>query len=126
MGKCRGFTLLELVLFIAIIAVLTNVFFLAYRQILLRAQAPAQLEMAGEIAQARMEFILGQRAARGFSQFLDPCDSGGAVASICTASTRVAPTALPLASSANEAVITVTGRSPNGTTVTLSTLVGNY
>ena len=121
----RGFSLFELILFIVVMGILGSTLFVSYRHILLNADLPGQLAIAGELAQARMELILGQRQTQGFSVFTDPCD-GSSPPSICSLTSRTLPNNLPLSPSLAEATIVVTGTSPDGTTVSLSSLVGNY
>ena len=71
----RGVTLVELIAFIVIMGIAAVALLSMYRAVLPRGATPAQITLATELAQERMELILGQRAARGYSPVasLDPC-----------------------------------------------------
>lgn len=71
----RGFSLVELIAFIVIMGIAAVALLSMYRAVLPRGATPAEITLATELAQERMELILGQRAARGYSPVvsLDPC-----------------------------------------------------
>ena len=56
-----------------------------YRAVLPHGATPAEITLATQLAQERMELILGQRVADGYSTVVltDPC-VGGAPPAICT------------------------------------------
>ena len=81
----RGVTLVELIVFIVIMGIAAVALLSLYRAVLPRGATPAEITLATELAQERMELILGQRAARGYSPVpgLDPCPGPA----ICTPTT---------------------------------------
>ena len=78
----RGVSLIELIAFIVIMGISVTALLSMYRAVLPRGATPAQITLATQLAQERMELILGQRVARGYSPVvsLDPCPG----AAICT------------------------------------------
>ena len=83
MGRGRGFTLLEMVVFIVIVGVAAVALFQMFRQTLPRSPTPAQPVQATQLAQERMELILGRRNVVGYAALNDPC-VGGTPPAICT------------------------------------------
>ena len=81
----RGLTLIELIAFIVIMGISAVALLSMYRAVLPRGATPAQITLASQLAQERMELLLGQRAAFGYSTTVltDPC-AGGTPPSICT------------------------------------------
>ncbi len=81
----RGLSLIELIAFIVIIGISTVALLSMYRAVLPRGATPAEISIAAQLAQERMELILGQRAILGYSPVasLDPCPG----AAICTPTT---------------------------------------
>ena len=81
----RGVTLVELIAFIVIMGISVTALLSMYRAVLPRGATPAEITLATQLAQERMELILGQRVARGYSPVtsLDPCPG----AAICTPTT---------------------------------------
>ena len=81
----RGVTLIELVAFIVIMGISVTALLSMYRAVLPRGATPAQITLATQFAQERMELILGQRDAQGYSTAVltDPC-VGGTPPAICT------------------------------------------
>lgn len=71
----RGVTLIELIAFIVIMGISVTALLSMYRAVLPRGTTPAQITLATQLAQERMELLLGQRDARGYSPVtsLDPC-----------------------------------------------------
>lgn len=84
-GAQRGVSLIELVAFIVIMGISVTALLSMYRAVLPRGATPAQITLATQLAQERMELLLGQRAAYGYSTTVltDPC-SGGTPPAICT------------------------------------------
>ena len=81
----RGVTLIELVAFIVIMGISVVALLSMYRAVLPRGVTPAQITLAAQLAQERMELLLGQREAFGYSTAVltDPC-TGGTPPAICT------------------------------------------
>lgn len=81
----RGVTLIELIAFIVIMGISVVALLSMYRAVLPRGSTPAQITLATQLAQERMELLLGQRDARGYSTAVltDPC-IGGTPPAICT------------------------------------------
>ena len=76
MGRGRGFTLLEMIVFIVIVGVAAVALFQMFRQTLPRSPTPGQLVQATQLAQERMELILGRRGVVSYAALNDPCVGG--------------------------------------------------
>jgi Tfp pilus assembly protein PilV len=81
----RGVSLIELIAFIVIMGISVTALLSMYRAVLPHGATPEEITLATQLAQERMELILGQRAARGYSPVvsLDPCPGPA----ICTPTT---------------------------------------
>jgi len=81
----RGVSLIELVAFIVIMGIAVVALLSMYRAVLPRGATPAEITLATQLAQERMELILGQRIVDGYSTAVlnDPC-VGGVPPAICT------------------------------------------
>ena len=81
----RGVTLIELIAFIVIMGISVTALLSMYRAVLPRGTTPSQMTLGAQLAQERMELILGQRVANGYSTatLTDPC-VGGTPPVICT------------------------------------------
>lgn len=81
----RGVTLIELIVFIVIMGISVTALLSMYRAVLPHGTTPAQITLATQLAQERMELLLGQRVASGYSTVVlnDPC-VGGTPPAICT------------------------------------------
>ncbi len=81
----RGVSLIELIAFIVIMGISVTALLSMYRAVLPRGSTPSEITLATQLAQERMELILGQRVASGYSTAVltDPC-VGGAPPAICT------------------------------------------
>ena len=90
-ARQRGVTLIELIVFIVIMGIAVIALLSMYRAVLPHGATPSQITLATELAQERMELILGQRAASGYSPLVDPC-AGGTPPVVCT--NQYAPTGL--------------------------------
>ena len=119
----KGFTLIELIIFIIILGILSVGIFAAFNQVLAKAQNPEIIVKTTLLAKGRMNLILGEFKAKGFSA-TDPCSSGGPV-SICnlpsgyTASSSI--TSVPT----NEKNILVTVNGPQTVGIRLQARVTN-
>jgi len=136
MDRLRGFTLVELVVFIVILGLAGYALFRSFGNVLPRSPTAAQLTQAMQLAQERMELILGQRDVRGYNSLvdLDPCNVGAP--SVCTStfgytvtSAGTAPGAPvawpPNPATANYKLVTVTV-ALGGTLATQSAVLSNY
>jgi|GEM_PF-1628101 type II secretory pathway pseudopilin PulG len=73
MKRDSGMTLIELVIFIVILAILGLTILMSLGVSLEKSPSLQQNTQALEYAQVRMDLILGQKATKGFSSFVDPC-----------------------------------------------------
>ncbi len=75
----RGFTLIELIVFIVVASVLATTLYSAFLNALKGAPQAATFSKASNLAQERMELILAQRRQTTFGNFtaanFDPCTS---------------------------------------------------
>jgi len=137
MSRLRGFTLVELLVFIVILGLAGYALFRSFGNVLPRSPTAGQLSQAMQLAQERMELILGQRDVRGYNNLvdLDPCNVGAP--SVCTStfgytvtSTGTAPGAPvawpPNPATANYKLVTVTVASGVTTLATQSAVLSNY
>lgn len=132
----RGFSLIEMVVFIVIISIAAKTLLISFASSLPRAMTPQQVAIATHLAQERLELIMQQKAVKGYSNMVDPCVTS--VLTACTAVTgyTVSVSGVPVAVACPVAIDnnTVTCRSinlnvtgPNGTQlISLTTLVTNY
>ncbi len=81
--RSAAFSLLEMIIFIVVLGVLMASIVAAMSSSLRNSPQAGGLDAAAELAQQRMELILGQRRAVGFAGFADPCNPGPGPA-ICT------------------------------------------
>lgn len=121
--RVSGFSLLEVVIFIVVLGVLLAGLLVAFTSPLSKSPQAGQLDMAAELAQQRMELILGQRRAVGFAAFADPCP-GPAVCTPPAGYTVTSSIAGGWTDPANFKIVTVdvTGN----TALTATALVANY
>jgi Tfp pilus assembly protein PilV len=128
----RGVSLIELIAFIVIMGISVVALLSMYRAVLPHGATPAEITVATQLAQERMELILGQRVARGYSPVtsLDPCPG----AAICTPTTGysvsvsgVSPPVLWSDVSGNYRQIGVRVVGPDGNQLaSLSAVIANY
>ena len=134
----KGISLIELVVFIVVIAILAVGLFKALGRSLPSSPTAQQITRATQIAQERMELILGEDDVLGFaSTAIDPC-VGGTPPAICTTPgftitvTGVSPVvACPAAIDSNTAncksiTVTVKDSTTNNQLTVLTSLVTNY
>jgi Tfp pilus assembly protein PilV len=128
----RGVSLIELIAFIVIMGIAAVALLSMYRAVLPRGATPAEITLATQLAQERMELILGQRAARGYSPVasLDPCPGPA----ICTPTTGysvivsgASPPVLWSDVSGNYRQVGVRVMGPDGNQLaSLSAVIANY
>jgi len=147
MAGAKGLTLVETVVFIVIVGVAAFALLGSFGALLPRSPTAAQLTQAMQLAQERMELILGQRnspfAGVGYNNTvdLDPCNRVGppafcastfgyTVASAGTAPSPTAPPAGPTAWNgnpiANYKIVAVTVKLNGITLATRSAVLSNY
>lgn len=134
----RGFSLVELVVFIVIIAIAAKTLLVSFATTTPRSVTPQQITMATHLAQERLELIMAQQKVTGYTNMVDPCVTS--VLTACTAVTGYTVTvtgvpaasivACPVAIDNNTATcrsISVSVTGPGGTQlVSLTTLATNY
>lgn len=119
-NKQRAFSLIEIIIFIAVMGIALSGILSAFTPILKGSAAPTELTIAQQLALSRMEMILGQRYAQGFDNFTDPCTWGSAPGSCNTPSGyTVNATIVPDGGNANYKTITVTTSGVAGTTLVM-------
>ena len=130
-----GVTLVELIAFIVIVAIVAVAMIQAFGGTMRGSHFGKEMTQATQLAQQRMEVILGQRKTLGYSGFdattFDPCDGTGPVwgAQACTSTPNygVASQFDNPACGANCRNITVAVTGPYGDTLaTLAAQVWNY
>ena len=139
MKRIRGFTLVELVVFIVILGLAAYALFRSFSSVLPHSPTAAQLTQAMQLAQERMELILGQRHVQSYNNIvdLDPCMRGGPLPNVCTvafgyvvASTGTAPGAPvawpPNPATASYKLVTVTVSLAGITLAQQSAVLTNY
>jgi len=128
--------LVELLVFIVIFGIAAYALFRSFASVLPREPTAAQLTQAMQLAQERMELILGQRDVQGYNNAasLDPCPaapvvctntSGFTVTSVGTASGVPVPWPTNPAT-ANYKLVTVTVSLGGTTLATQSAVLSSY
>lgn len=133
-AKQAGVSLVELVIFIVIMAIAAVIVLRTFFDAIGRSPSAGQITQATQLAQERMELILAQRRVKGYSAVSDPC-FGGTPPAICgNAGARgytipqATITTWPVISNINQySQITVTVNGPTGTRLAeVTTVVGLY
>lgn len=93
--RARGLTFIELIAFIVIAAVVATAMIQAFGGTLRGSHYGKELTQAAQLAQQRMEVILGQRKTLGYAAFVtspnyDPCQSGAWMTAPCSTSSTPA------------------------------------
>ena len=117
-----GFSLIEAIVFMVVLAVLLAALVTVFGSSLRLSPQAGRIDLAAELAQQRMELILGQRRAAGFAAFADPCVPGPGPA-ICTPPTGYTVTSA-IGGGATTRIVTVTVSGDFDATAT--SLVANY
>jgi prepilin-type N-terminal cleavage/methylation domain-containing protein len=123
-----GFTMVELILVIVVIGIAGAALLRLFPLTRAGAPTPAQMTVANQLAQERMELILGTRHTQGYASIADPCASG--TPTPCTSVsgytvTATFPTTWPV-DTIHFKVITVTVDGPTGRLARLTAVVGDY
>ena len=127
MKQQLGTSLIELVVFIAVISIAVTGVTLLFSTLLYQSSINTQMSEALSLAQGRMEIILGQRYFLGYASLSDPCTLGSPPA-VCTQTITgytVTSTITPatINTDANYSTILVTVTGTGNTKVTLKSLV---
>lgn len=125
-NKLSGFSLIELIVFIVITGLAVAAMMTTFQVVLQKSPNANNQNTAVELAQGRMDLILGQEKQMGFSSFSDPC-TGGSPPSYCTLSSAytVSSNIAVLSGNSNFKTITVTVRNASNTLLaTLTAMVG--
>lgn len=80
-ARSGGFTLIELIVFIVVVAIVGTTLIHAFGSTMRGSHFGKQMTQATQLAQQRMEIIFGQRKTLGYATFIvspnyDPCQSG--------------------------------------------------
>ena len=122
--KQRGFTLIELVIFIVVTGILASTILLSFVNALLKAPDTYKNNIAGETARQCIEWFVGQRKLNGYNSIA----TGTTVPTFCTApggyTIAVAVSATSINTDTHYKTITVTVSGDGGSTLT--TLIGDY
>ena len=81
LNKEAGYSLIELIIFIMIMGILGATIMAVFNVVGMKSPSLKNQSIAIELAQKRMDLILGQKAVNGFASFSDPCPGP----TICTA-----------------------------------------
>lgn len=132
--RLRGVTLVELVMFIAIAGIVAAAMVQAFSGTMRSAYYGKEITQATQIAQQRMEVILGQRKTLTYAGFdgntFDPCDNVGAApwgAQACQTTTYAAGqfAVTSTFNGANDACGAGTGTNCREVTVTVASPYGD-
>lgn len=123
MNKHSGFSLIELIVFIVVIGIAVAAIMVPLNMASEKSPNPNYQTIALQLAQGRMELLLGQRYLKGYVNFADPC-SGGSPPAICTSLTGFTVTSvISTISTGREIAVTATGF---GTIAVLTARIGDY
>lgn len=124
-----GFTLVELIIFIVVLSIAVSAIFSAFSVALQQSFTANYQTTVIELAQGRMELILGQKRLKGFAGFTDPCPGAPACtlpAALSTYSVSTSISATTIGSDNNYAIIRVTATGPSNSKANVQTLVAGY
>lgn len=126
MNKSRGFTLIEITIFIVIIGIITSALASAFQVTVGNQSSVSYKNKAVEIGQQRMDIIMENKASNGFASFSDPC-TGGSPPAVCSANnnytvTSAITTGFNGDNNLKVITVTVSGQAD----VVLTGMVGNY
>ena len=129
-----GLSLVEVVVTLVVLSIATTALLPMVRNVLPRSPDSSEVVRATHLAQSRMELILGQRAAGGFSGVNDPCQAAAPVACVVPTGYSITvlgiPTALTWPANTDTSqfrLITVRVAGQNGTLLSkLDAVIANY
>ena len=126
----RGVTLIELIAFIIIISVIVAGLMAAFSDSLRGTGTTKHVTQAVQMAQERMELILGQKHRLGFTAFdastYDPCLIAGTPPEACIVIDSRFAVNSSLAINTSSADITVTATGPDNISIPIQTRVTEY
>lgn len=100
-----GFSLIELIVFIVIVGISVVAVLLSFQTLLTRSPNTNRQTVAIELAQGRMDVILGQYYQNGYSSFADICPG----AAVCQSLTGYTITSAITGSDPKTITVTVSG-----------------
>lgn len=128
MDRVRGFSLIELVVFIVVVGIAATGIMLAFVEALSGAGAAPALTRGSQIGQQRIELIIANKRLDGFPGS-DPCAGNGLVACNVPAGFTVTSEIIewggvdPCDDTMTHCQITVTVDAPGGAVFTLNSLI---
>ena len=126
--KVKGFTLIELVIFIVITSILASTILLAFNAALRETPTARENNIATQTAKKCIEWYVGQRQLNGYTSVA----TGTTVPSFCTApagytvTVNVATTTYNGDNNYKTITVTVTGPAGIGSRDSATTLIANY
>lgn len=126
--KIKGFTLIELVIFIVITSILASTILLSFNTALQKTPVSRENNIAAQTVKKCMEWYIGQRQLNGFSSI----STGTTVPSFCTApagytvTVNVATTTYNGDNNYKTITVTVNGPSGIGSRDSANTLIADY
>lgn len=124
-----GFSLIELIIFIVVLSIAVSAIFSAFSVALQKSPTANYQTTVIELAQGRMELILGQKRLKGFVSFTDPCPGASACtlpAALSAYSISASISATTIGGDSNYEIISVTATGPSNSKANVQTLVAGY
>jgi Tfp pilus assembly protein PilE len=126
----RGFTLIELIIFIVATSILASTLLLSYQMTLTNTQAVHNDAIAIQLADQCMEGFIAERRLLGYSNANLACSASPTLPSVCTSLTgftvSAAITCSPTLSGDTVTSRTVTVSVSGNGSATLTSLIANY
>jgi len=126
-----GMSLIEMVVFIVVTSIAISAVFIAFTVPMQQTPNSNAQTTATQLAQNRMEIILGQERLLGFASFSDPC-TGATPPAVCTVSAALSAytttstlTATTISGDTNYIIIDVLVTGPLNVRADLKTLVSD-
>jgi prepilin-type N-terminal cleavage/methylation domain-containing protein len=126
MNKTRGFTLVEIIIFIVIIGIITSALASAFQVTLGNQSSVSYQNKAVEISQQRMDIIMENKVSNGFSSFSDPCTGGSPPAVCSTDNNYTVASAITTGFNGDNNLKVITITVSGQANVVLTGMVGNY
>jgi len=124
----RGFSLIEMIIFIVITGIAVSTLVMTLQTILQKSPQTNIQTIAIGLAKERMDLILGQKQAQGFTNFIDPCGVGSPPSYCPFTGYNISSVITPVVISGDsnyKTIIVTVQNSSNVTLATLGTLVGS-